>query len=421
MFKSYGDFNFQRNQLINAVLHKATTDPSNGTEGQIYFNTTSDKIMYYDGLRWKPISSSSSQFIAEDAITIDVDNSDIDDPIYNIGINVNDAHLVIEPDPTDPSINMVSIKKGAIVESLLADQAVSTDKIKKSGVTTIKIADKAVTFTKMQNLATMTVIGNMSANTTTPSEVKVLTDLNSASSSASELATAYGVKTYIDSKLSTIGELKGSWDPNSGVYPGSTTTKKGDYWYVIADGTINQDSYDIGDLIIANMQAAGNNVNHYIALETNRDKASTTTYGYVKLATQEEALSESPIPEDKVITVNTLINRTATEERAGIIELATQEEAESSTDTTRALTSKTATDLINKLLNQSKFSSSYGNGDNTYLVTHNIDSLTPQVTFYEETTKEFILCPYTITDNNSITFTATPAPTLQSKIVVVVR
>jgi len=44
------------NELLNARIQNLTSDPGSGEEGQIYFNTTTDKLKIYGGGVWKGIS-----------------------------------------------------------------------------------------------------------------------------------------------------------------------------------------------------------------------------------------------------------------------------------------------------------------------------------------------------------------------------
>ena len=47
------NLDLNKNELQNAVLHKATSAPSNPVEGQFYYNTTDNNIYKYDGTSWK--------------------------------------------------------------------------------------------------------------------------------------------------------------------------------------------------------------------------------------------------------------------------------------------------------------------------------------------------------------------------------
>ena len=51
------DLNLNQNQLLNAVLHPATTAPSSPVEGQLYYNSTEDLVYVYDGSAWKAVGS----------------------------------------------------------------------------------------------------------------------------------------------------------------------------------------------------------------------------------------------------------------------------------------------------------------------------------------------------------------------------
>lgn len=46
------NIDLQQNEIQNAVVHNQSTAPSNPVEGQIYFNTASNKLFVYDGSAW---------------------------------------------------------------------------------------------------------------------------------------------------------------------------------------------------------------------------------------------------------------------------------------------------------------------------------------------------------------------------------
>ena len=41
-----------KNQIINVVLDKRTSEPTSPVEGQIYYNETLDKVYFYNGTSW---------------------------------------------------------------------------------------------------------------------------------------------------------------------------------------------------------------------------------------------------------------------------------------------------------------------------------------------------------------------------------
>lgn len=57
----FTDIDLVQNQLLNAVLHKASSAPTSPTpvEGQFYYNTTDDKIYVYDGSAWDEMGNNT--------------------------------------------------------------------------------------------------------------------------------------------------------------------------------------------------------------------------------------------------------------------------------------------------------------------------------------------------------------------------
>lgn len=56
--KFLNNVDMQKNEIDNALYHKAATAPSNPTEGQYYYNTTDKEVYYYNGTEWVAGSSS---------------------------------------------------------------------------------------------------------------------------------------------------------------------------------------------------------------------------------------------------------------------------------------------------------------------------------------------------------------------------
>lgn len=60
------DLNLNGNQLKGVVVEKLETAPSSPVEGQIYYNTTTKKFMYYNGTSWIAGSEYAAQSMAAD-------------------------------------------------------------------------------------------------------------------------------------------------------------------------------------------------------------------------------------------------------------------------------------------------------------------------------------------------------------------
>lgn len=54
--KYLSSINLSKNELQNAVIQNLATAPSTPAEGQIYYNTTDDRMYFYDGTQWVDMS-----------------------------------------------------------------------------------------------------------------------------------------------------------------------------------------------------------------------------------------------------------------------------------------------------------------------------------------------------------------------------
>ena len=49
------NINMNQNEIQNLVIHKQTSDPT-GAEGQVYYNSSTDKVKVYNGSAWISIA-----------------------------------------------------------------------------------------------------------------------------------------------------------------------------------------------------------------------------------------------------------------------------------------------------------------------------------------------------------------------------
>lgn len=430
-----------KNEILNVALQNLATDPLNPVSGQIYYNTTDSLIYFYkvtndpnpgDG-EWINISGDITEVIAGDGL---IGGGDTD----AVTLNLNPDNVTIEVDPIS---NIVRIK----------DLGVSTAKLADNAVTTIKITDKNITFAKVQDIASMTVIGRVALGTGVSSEIGIVSDLENAN--ATTLATSQSVKLYIDDTIASLGNLEGSWDASEGTFPvgshPSPGTFKGDYWYVTVAGTVDGVPFNVGDVIIATEDNASTTDNtEWIKLESNRDQATTTILGLVKLATEAEviagtdinkAVTPSSIPDatttnrgfttlatdgetqtgsetTKAITPASLSSRTATETRTGIAEIATQAETDAGIDDERIVTPLKLTTLLDSRVGG--FTANVGNNINTsFVLSHGLDTKNVIVAVYNNSTEEEVITDIATTTVNSVTVSFAIAPTTNKYRVVI--
>jgi hypothetical protein len=386
-----------KNQIVNVALHNLASAPGTPVQGQVYFNTTDKKIYYWDSTAWIDISGDIRDVIGGSGLSA----ANVDGAI-TLDVNVDNATIEIASDT-------IRVK----------DLGISTAKIADSAITTIKINANAVTLGKIQQIAALRVLGNLGGGAADVAEVTVITDMVNASSTT--LATSSAIKTYIDGQVGELGNLEGGWDASSGTFPvGSSPvagTKKGDYWYVTTAGTTGGIVFNVGDVIIANKNAASTTLAaDWIALEVNRGQASTTVLGLVTLATDAEV--QTGTDPNKVVTPSSLSARTATETRTGLAEIATQAEVTAGTDDTRFITPlKLVTHLQGYV---GGYAVVIGDGSaSSFAISHGLNSSDVVVSVYDNTTKEEVITDVTITSAAVVTVGFALAPAANAYRVVI--
>jgi hypothetical protein len=376
-----------KNQILNVAIHNLSSAPASPVLGQVYFDTTDKRIYFWDGLAWVDMSGDIQDVLGGAGLTASSSND-----VVTLDVNVDSATIEINAD---------SLR--------IKDLGVTTGKLADSAVTTLKINPNAVTFAKIQQLNNLTVIGNVSGASANAAEVTIITDM--ANSSSSSLATSTAIKTYIDANVGSLGNLEGAWDASSGSFPvGSAPvagTKAGDYWYVSVAGTVNSVAFNVGDVIVAKINAASTSLaTDWIQLEVNRDQATTTVLGLVFLATNAE--TQTGTDANKAVTPASLTARTATETRTGIAEIATDAELTTGTDDTRIVTPlKLKTYLDNRT---GGYAANIGGAGTSYALTHGLSTIDVIVMIKDNTTLEEVITDVVITDANTVTVSFATAP-----------
>lgn len=412
--QSMVSLDLNKNQILNVALQNLATPPANPVSGQIYFNTQDDVPYIWDGSAWLNLSEGSVTSVTAGQGLVPGSGSSASDPILDV--NVDNVTLEINADT-------VRIKDLGVSAAKLANNAVTTAKILNSNVTTIKLADDAVTFAKIQDVASMTVLGRVTGGVGDVAALGLISDLNQASSST--LATSQAIVDYIGDALSAIGSLVGAFNASTSTnFPSAPGgTKKGDYWYVSTAGTVQGVALNVGDVLIASADAASiSDPNDWIFIETNRDQATDSVLGVVRLATQAEV--NTGVNQVAVITPYTLSQRLATESRTGLSQIATQAEVNAGViDNYKFVTPLKLKNFVTDFAQNNGligFAINIGDGTNTsHQIAHNLNTLDVLVDVVLIATGESVIADWTRDNANQITVTFAQPPTVNQFRVLV--
>lgn len=341
-----------KNQILNVALQNLGGPPASPVAGQIYYNTSDNNVYYWNGTAWVSISGDITAVVAGAGLTG--------------GGTSGSVTLDLNPDNTTIEVNSDIVR--------IKDLGVSTGKLANDAVTTIKVTDSNITFAKIQNIATMTVMGRVASGTGVASEISILDSNTMSGASSSNLATAGSIKAYVDNTVAGLGNLEGGFAAGSSVnFPtGAGGTKKGDYWYVTSAGTVQGVALNIGDVLIANIDnASPTSSSDWTFLESNRDQATETVLGVVRLATQAEANAGT----NDTAVITPLKLKTVLDNRVG------------------------------------GYAANIGNGAATsYAVTHSLNTIDVIVMIKDNATLEEVFADVVITDANTVTVSFAIAP-----------
>ena len=236
-----------KNQLISARIENLNGNPSeaNSSEGQIYFNTSSNELRVYAGnganpevFAWEAVGGDitltgdvtggpGSPTIATTISALAVATSMIQDSAVETA-KINDGAVlsakigqgeVATGNIAASAVTTAKIAASAVSSAKIANAAVGTDKIADGNVTTIKIDNGAISTAKIANGAvSFTKIAGADVVTSTENFTSIASDTN--------IATSKAIKEYVDlvatGSLTFIGGINAlTGTPSSGVESGN--------------------------------------------------------------------------------------------------------------------------------------------------------------------------------------------------------
>lgn len=262
-------FDFTQNEIQNAVVQVLASDPSSPIEGQIYFNSVSNRLRTFDGSVWTEYGDAS----AAGNVTQ--------------GSNSGGAGRMKVSAGADKSIADLSGVVGIVktdTNGVVSAASAGTDYVTGSSTNTFtnKTIDANGTGNSISNLETADFASNV-----------IDTDTTLAANSDTRIATQKATKAYVDGKVVGLLDYQGAIDASTN--PNFPAASKGDVYKISIAGKIGGASgtdVQAGDEIIANADNAGGTLASVGAswdiVQGNVLAASTTVAGYVELATQAE-------------------------------------------------------------------------------------------------------------------------------------
>lgn len=331
--KWFNGINLQQNQLENAVIQNLASDPSSGKAGQIYYNTADKGYKYYNGTAWVGISADAVKSIVAgngltssgtDTVTISLGTPSSSGSGSNIfGSNnlsaTSHTHQITLPDASTTAKGVIEIATDT--EATTGTDTTRAINAKQLAAAKQDAIDSAKVTIQTSNGITggSTTAGNsftlsgVDATTSAKGVVQLATD--SDKTSTNRVVTAKQLETARTSASVTVTAGNGL----TGGGTGNSTT--------IALGTPSTITQSTTNSVTSN--------SHTHALSFTEVPSPTASGNEISFI---DTVSQGA---NGGITATKKTVRSASTTQTGVVELATQDEVNTGTDTTRVVTAAT--------------------------------------------------------------------------------
>lgn len=357
---------------------KLSADPGSAEEGMLYFNTTDSVFRFYQSGSFQTIDAADlaggkigtlnqgANYTAATVGEIGSHLDAIDDALVSAGgSEFNDADFKIIDVDGDSLGIVFDVSAVTTADKTITMPDANVDLGDVNGLVTVHsdvsdagsgIIISSAERTKLSNIETLADVTDstnvdaagavMETDTTTVSMDFVLDEDDMNSNSATKLATQQSIKAYVDAGVAAAiaSEMtyKGSYNaatntPDLDTSPSGVAV--GDMYTVTVAGTFFTTALEVGDVLIAEIASAAAEADWTI-VNKNLDAASIKTSYESNSDTNAYTDAEKTTVGNQSGT-NTGDEASATDSVEGVVELATQGEVDTGSDTSRVITPAT--------------------------------------------------------------------------------
>lgn len=192
------NYDFTQNEIQNAAIQRLATPPTTPTpvKGQLYFNTTANRLFYYNGAEWIGADATGATMTGDGIITalngssLKIDDDNLSNNV-NTAINNSHAHANsnILADTTaafttaqETKLGYIAVTQSVDLNQIANDTTANNAKVSNAthtgdvtGSDVLTIANKAVTLDKMADMTTASFIGRNTASSGKPEILSINT------------------------------------------------------------------------------------------------------------------------------------------------------------------------------------------------------------------------------------------------------